>query len=562
MLATALVVLAALTVASPGPASAATMDRIAGHSRVGTAAAIARVSFPSTAQRVYLARADDAADALAAGTLADGPVLLVPSCGPVPGEVVTEVARLRPETVTVLGGVQAVCSSTATEAADGRPLERLAGESRIATAAAVARAAFPDGADEVYLATAATGPDAVVAGALTRGPILLVPSHGPVPAEVQAEIDRLDPARVVAIGGTAVVSDGTLADAAGTRPGSRLAGATRFETAAAVAHHAFPDGAPTAYLSRADLYADAVAAGSLTDGAVLLVPRCGRIPDVTAAAISHLRAERVVALGGPVAVCDLMHRQAAGAPAPAVEPADDPGGLADQLLTAEELLRAGGLSPDWERAMGELQQVVYRRLRSRPDLEAPVLSALPEGVHAAAAANIEAGRALGAMVTELKDEPPDTWRIVAPAPAEELLGYYREAEAAYGVPWAYLAAIHLVETRMSRIDGTSTAGAQGPMQFMPATWDAYGGGGDIHDDHDSIMAAARYLAANGAPERMANALWHYNHDDRYVLAVTRYAEQMLADADTYRGYYHWQVWYLTTSGEVLLPVGWEGDSAG
>jgi len=54
---------------------------------------------------------------------------------------------------------------------------------------------------------------------------------------------------------------------------------------------------------------------------------------------------------------------------------------------------------------------------------------------------------------------PTAWRIVDPAPLEDLTRYYRDAEAEFGVPWAYLAAIHLVETRMGRIRGVSVAGA-------------------------------------------------------------------------------------------------------
>ena len=51
--------------------------------------------------------------------------------------------------------------------------------------------------------------------------------------------------------------------------------------------------------------------------------------------------------------------------------------------------------------------------------------------------------------------------------------------------WEVLAAIMLVETRMGRIHSRSSAGAQGPMQFLPATWEAYGLGGDVHDAHDA-----------------------------------------------------------------------------
>jgi membrane-bound lytic murein transglycosylase B len=60
------------------------------------------------------------------------------------------------------------------------------------------------------------------------------------------------------------------------------------------------------------------------------------------------------------------------------------------------------------------------------------------------------------------------------------------------VPWYFLASINLVETRMGRIHGLSTAGAQGPMQFLPSTWAACCTG-DIEDAHDAIVGAATYL---------------------------------------------------------------------
>ena len=59
-----------------------------------------------------------------------------------------------------------------------------------------------------------------------------------------------------------------------------------------------------------------------------------------------------------------------------------------------------------------------------------------------------------------------------------------------GVPWTVLAAINLVETRMGRIVVPGSAAAQGPMQFLPATWARYGGGGDVDNPHDATAAAA------------------------------------------------------------------------
>jgi membrane-bound lytic murein transglycosylase B len=244
-------------------------------------------------------------------------------------------------------------------------------------------------------------------------------------------------------------------------------------------------------------------------------------------------------------------------PTPRPDPpvaAADPPGLAAQIEIAERAVRdprVTGADLAW---MGHLQQVAYRRLSARPEWRDAVLAALPADVRAVATANLDATADLRATVVP-GPNLPTAWRIVDPAPLDDLQRYYREAETEFAVPWSYLASIHLVETRMGRIRGTSTAGAQGPMQFLPSTWAAYGEG-DINSDRDSIRGAARYLKANGAPGNMANALFRYNQSQRYVRAVTAYAEVMRAEPDAYRGYYHWQVYYLTTRGDILLPVGY------
>jgi soluble lytic murein transglycosylase-like protein len=232
----------------------------------------------------------------------------------------------------------------------------------------------------------------------------------------------------------------------------------------------------------------------------------------------------------------------------------DPDALALQIVAAERAIRDPRVTGGDLAWFGHLQQLTYRRLAAQPEWHDAVLAGLPADLRAAATANADATADLRATVVPGSDLPT-TWRIVEPAPLDDLARYYREAEAEFGVPWSYLAAIHLVETRMGRIRGTSVAGAQGPMQFMPATWERYGEG-DVNSDRDSIRAAARYLRANGAPATMANALFRYNQSQRYVRAVTAYAEVMRADPDAYRGYYQWQVYYLTTRGDILLPVGY------
>lgn len=245
--------------------------------------------------------------------------------------------------------------------------------------------------------------------------------------------------------------------------------------------------------------------------------------------------------------------------APVAVTPDAPGNPADaarDVVESEDAIHASTTSADALALASRRQQVAYRAVAAHPEWDADVHARVPARLHAALDANVTAARELRTLTKPRPTLPP--WHIVAPAPRDELLGYYREAERATGVPWAYLASIHLVETRMGRIRGASTAGARGPMQFLPSTWDAYGAGGDIESNHDSIFTAARYLLANGAPGDMHNALFNYNHSDHYVHAVTLYAERMLADPAAYAAYWYWDVYYRLASGDVLLPVGWTG----
>jgi membrane-bound lytic murein transglycosylase B len=63
------------------------------------------------------------------------------------------------------------------------------------------------------------------------------------------------------------------------------------------------------------------------------------------------------------------------------------------------------------------------------------------------------------------------------------------------------------ESKFGRVVSASSAGAQGPMQFIPSTWAAYGLGGDVHDPHDAILGAANYVHASGAPGNYRVALF-------------------------------------------------------
>jgi len=240
--------------------------------------------------------------------------------------------------------------------------------------------------------------------------------------------------------------------------------------------------------------------------------------------------------------------------------ASDPAHLADELVADEQLLRDPSSSEPVLMAAAHRQQAAYRALGRHPEWDPIARPQIPPSLLEIYDRNVDARRQLTAMNKgQAKDTLP-AWRIDPPKPADELLGHYREAESASGVGWAYLAAINLIETGFGRIAGVSTAGAQGPMQFLPSTFAAYSEGGDILSPYDSIMAAGRYLAVNGFADDRDYALYRYNNSNQYVQAVNDYAAVLAADPASFGGYYRWDVYYNTTAGDVLLPIGYSASS--
>jgi len=229
--------------------------------------------------------------------------------------------------------------------------------------------------------------------------------------------------------------------------------------------------------------------------------------------------------------------------------------LASRLKAVDAAIAAGEeLPPARLGRLGHEQQILYRTLVAHPEWLAEVRATLGPGAAGRVERVVAAGSASSSSVGQPLESIP-AWTISAPAPPGELLAYYTAAELASGVPWSVLAAINLVETRMGRIIGDSSAGAKGPMQFLPSTWEVFGEGGDITDERESILAAARFLASTGAPADLAGAVHRYNPSDVYVAAVLGYHEVMAAEPWTYRGFWGWQVYVSTVAGRLWLPEG-------
>jgi soluble lytic murein transglycosylase-like protein len=192
---------------------------------------------------------------------------------------------------------------------------------------------------------------------------------------------------------------------------------------------------------------------------------------------------------------------------------------------------------------------IYGLMTRRGRLARAVLDRVRGSVAAEARDVLEARRELSSLATPV---PARRIRTGKARPAGVLLRFYRKAERRFEVPWKLLAAVNFVESAFGKVRNKSTAGAQGPMQFIPSTWEAYGMGGDVHDPHDAIMGAANYLHASGAPQNIRGALYAYNPSRAYVDAVLSYTRQIRRDRHTYYAFYSWQVFVRTPSGLVQL----------
>lgn len=279
--------------AAPGDLSFS--GRLEGATRYETAVAIARAAFPGGAAVVYVARGDIFADALAAGVLKDGPVVLTPSDQVNPA-VAQYIQGSGAKKIVALGGPGVVSEQVLQGYAQsvGAQTGRIAGSTRLETSVEIGKMVFGEGGGQsIYFADGygndgKGSPDAVVAGALSDGIIVLTKQGKFAPSLV---------------GGTRYCL-GAACNHAALAGATPLKGSTRYETAAIIAKRAFPSGAKKVYVANGQTFVDAVAGGSLTDGPVLLVGRNGEGKDVVNQAIRELGASQVVALGGSDVVPD------------------------------------------------------------------------------------------------------------------------------------------------------------------------------------------------------------------------------------------------------------------
>lgn len=198
----------------------APVERVGGADRYEVSAAVSQGVFAPGRRVAYVASGEVFPDALSASAAAGvngGPVLLAQKEG-LPPAVAAELGRLKPAKIVVLGGVNTISDAVVARLQMISPTTRVAGADRYAVSAAASAGAFdPKETRVVYIASGENFPDALAGSpvAVVRpAPVLLV-SKNSIPADVAAELRRINPVRIVVLGGPNSISPQVETDLAG-----------------------------------------------------------------------------------------------------------------------------------------------------------------------------------------------------------------------------------------------------------------------------------------------------------------------------------------------------------
>jgi serine protease len=287
------------------------VGRVAGADRYVTSALLSADTTDPGVPVVYIATGvvfPDGLVAAAAAGQAGGTMLLVKPDS-IPGAIRNELTRLKPKSIVIAGGPVAVSPDVETALAVYAPsVTRLGGATRFDTAALVSKAAFPTGANIVYVTTGESFPDtmaSVPAAASTNGPVLLVRSDS-IPSATRDEIKRLNPSQIVVVGGPVPISaslDGQL-EALTDATVQRRYGPDRYATSAAISEATFGPGVPVVYIATGLNHPDGLggAAAGAIEGGPLLLTRKDSLPGSIATELERLKPRRVIIVGGTSAV--------------------------------------------------------------------------------------------------------------------------------------------------------------------------------------------------------------------------------------------------------------------
>lgn len=296
---------------SPSVATAGALDfrieRLAGSDRYAAAAAISREFFAPGERLVVIASGEAYADGIAAGPYAaakGAPVLFV-TRDRVPAATASELDRLRPSEIQVLGGPATISDAVMYELSNrwtDEGASRISGDTRFDVAARASALGFPGPVRTAYVASGRVWPDGLTGGAAAavEGSPMLLTEPDTVPAATEAELRRLAPERILLLGGPASVAPAAEIALRRIAPVERVWGADRYQTALAISARIFGADRPALMVATGANFPDALAgsaAAVLTRGPILL-SRGAILPPGTSAELTRMGPDTAYLLGG------------------------------------------------------------------------------------------------------------------------------------------------------------------------------------------------------------------------------------------------------------------------
>ncbi|MGP5581655.1 cell wall-binding repeat-containing protein [Glutamicibacter arilaitensis] len=288
-------------------------DRIWGATRYETPVAISKRTYPGKASTVVIASGGGFADALSGSPLAtlnNAPMLLVER-NSIPTAVATELKRLDPDNIIVLGGPIAVSDKTVSSLKSYGKVSRIWGDTLYDTSAKIADKW--NTSSEVFLATGERFEDAMSLAAVAAGkksPMLLT-KQGQLPAATIAQLKRLKPSHVYLAGGPIAISDAVERKVRATVPNAtvvRLQGATLYDTSSTIAKKFWTNGSQRQFIATATDFADGLTGAVVAayNGAPLLLSNKSCMPSSVASAMRSMDGWSNILLGGPYVLDDTV----------------------------------------------------------------------------------------------------------------------------------------------------------------------------------------------------------------------------------------------------------------
>lgn len=304
------------TAAAAAPAIAPFPDgvtRLSGADRYAVSVEISRRYDPGVPV-AYIAKGSDFPDALsaaAAAALEGGPLLLTPT-NQLHNSVRSELQRLQPQRIVVVGGEGSISPAVFSQLAALAPTDRIGGVDRYEASRNITSAAFahaPDASEEVMIATGRTFADALAASGAAgkaKAPVVLV--DGAKSSVPQATVRLLKDLGITAVsiaGGPASVSPGIEAQLQNEGLNvRRFGGADRYAVAAGINAHYFAVGTSTGFFATGLTFPDALSGAALAGriGAPLYVTSPACLPESVRSGSAALGLTSRVVLGGTASV--------------------------------------------------------------------------------------------------------------------------------------------------------------------------------------------------------------------------------------------------------------------